>query len=112
MNDHGIHQLRIKDFKIEHPKNNDIKNDPIFHRALRSQYAKWYGDSSIAISDIPAAIVDREEVAFFRSFSVTQQAIQIYQIDQVATVNGRFVNQAACVYATIKQEIEYRYQKQ
>ena len=108
LKEHGINQLKLKDFKVEYSKENDIKSDPIFQKALRSQYAKWHGDSSITISDIPTAIVEREGVAFLRGFSVTQQAIQIFKINQMATVNGRFVTQAACVYASIKQGVEYR----
>ncbi len=82
--------------------------DVYFQTALRSSYSRWFGSSEITVDDIPLNIVKAEKIAFMSVLCAVKSQLMTARYDEVITVNGRFVPDAASILAAIDAEVDFK----
>lgn len=108
--EHGLRDLTNTQEHAEVSEKNYLsKSENIyFETALRSNYSRWFGSSDIRVQDVPVDIRDLERVTFVRVLDLVISIARREKYDEIATVNGRFVPDAATVLAAMKSNTSYR----
>ena len=84
-------------------------NRTVFEKSLISHYAKWFGSAEIKLTNIPKNVIQRERIAFIKSYENTLDLIRRFQLDCIYTQNGRFIVEAAIKLACMELDISCKF---